>query len=323
MSEPIANTPTTPAPVPTTPAPATAVPAATAPVATAIATAASVPTAAAPATPAAAAPLPVVPPPPVELKFTAKPMKIAAVPFLNAQPLIWQLAKHHQVSELAPAEMGRQLKAGLVDVALAPIAAYLLDPSLTIVPVAAIGSNGPVKSVRILSFASLKNVERLFVDSRSQTSVLLARLILKKWYGVKNLEVVHVDVKVFKPNQMKPWEAALQFGDSALISGPTGMVVTDLGEEWQMRTGKPFVYAVWMARNVQIAREIENDLLASKNEGVKHFGEIAEHYHGIWVFQAPQSKEYLEKNINYSYAAEQVQGQLEFQKLLKEEGMVI
>jgi len=321
MSEPIASTSATPAQTPATPAPATAAPAATAaPVATA-APATPAPTAA-PAAAPAATPAPVVPPP-VELKFTAKPMKIAVVPFLNAQPLIWQLAKHHQVSQLAPVEMAKQLKAGLVDVALAPIAAYLLDPSLTIIPIAAIGSNGPVKSVRILSNGSLKGVERLFVDSRSQTSVLLARLILKKWYGVKHLEVVNVDVTQFKPNQIKPWEAALQFGDSALIAAPTGMTVTDLGEEWQMRTGKPFVYAVWMARNVQVAREIENDLLASKNEGVKHFAEIAEHYHGIWVFQIPQSKEYLEKNINYSYAAEQVQGQLEFQKLLKEEGMVI
>lgn len=323
MSEPIANTSGNPAPTPAAPAPAapvTAVPVAAATPTTAAATAPAV--AATPA-PAAAATAPAPVPPAVELKFTAKPMKIAVVPFLNAQPLIWQLAKHHHISQLAPVEMAKQLKAGLVDVALAPIAAYLLDPSLTIIPIAAIGSNGPVKSVRILSNGSLKSVERLFVDSRSQTSVLLARLILKKWYGVKNLEVMNVDVDQFKPNQIKPWEAALQFGDSALIAAPTGMTVTDLGEEWAMRTGKPFVYAVWMARNVQIAREIENDLLASKNEGVKHFAEIAEHYHGIWVFQIPQSKEYLEKNINYSYAAEQVQGQLEFQKLLKEEGMVI
>ncbi len=306
MSEPIVNTPATPA----VPAPATAAPVAT-----------TTPAPAAPA--AAAAPAPVPPPPPVELKFIAKPMNIAVVPFLNAQPLIWQLGKHHHVSQVAPVEMGKQLKAGLIDVALAPIAAYLLDPSLTIVPVAAIGSTGPVKSVRILSFASLKNIERLFVDSRSQTSVLLSRLILKKWYGVKKLEVIHVDIKEFKPNQMKPWEGALQFGDSALIAAPNGMVVTDLGEEWQMRTGKSFVYAVWMARSVQIAREIENDLLASKNEGIKHFAEIAESYKGIWVFEAPKSKEYLEKNINYLYAAAQVQGQLEFQKLLKEEGLII
>ncbi|HTA76226.1 MAG TPA: MqnA/MqnD/SBP family protein [bacterium] len=314
MSETTANTPASPAEqTPAALAPAAAATPAVAPAATT--------PAATPAVAPAAAPAP--PPPPVELKFTAKPMNVAVVPFLNAQPLIWQLAKHHHVSQVPPIEMAKQLKSGQIDVALAPIAAYFLDPSLTIVPIAAIGSNGPVKSVRILSHGSLKEVERLFVDSRSQTSVMLARLILKKWYGVKNLEVVAINQKDFKPNQTKPWEATLQFGDSALIAAPTGMTVTDLGEEWKTRTGKPFVYAVWMARNVQIAREIENDLLASKNEGVKHFGEIAEHYKGIWVFQQPQSKEYLEKNINYAYAAEQVQGQLEFQKLLKEEGLVI
>jgi chorismate dehydratase len=315
MSETTPETPVTPVSASSAPAPTAASPVAAAP--TAAAPAAAAPAAVAPAV------VPAPPPPPVELKFTAKPMNIAVVPFLNAQPLIWQLGKHHHVSQVPPIEMAKQLKSGQIDVALAPIAAYLLDPSLTIVPIAAIGSKGPVKSVRILSNGSLKSVERLFVDSRSQTSVLLSRLILKKWYGVKNLEVVAVDVKEFKPNQIKPWEAALQFGDSSLIAAPTGMTVTDLGEEWQMRTGKPFVYAVWMARNVQIAREIENDLLASMKEGVKHFAEIAEHYHGIWVFQHTQSKEYLEKNINYAYAAEQVQGQLEFQKLLKEEGLII
>src|SRR5665213_4068705 len=84
---------------------------------------------------ATVAPVPVPPQPPVELKFTAKPMNIAVVPFLNAQPLIWQLGKHHHISQVAPVEMAKQLKTGLVDVALAPIAAYLLDPSLTIVPI--------------------------------------------------------------------------------------------------------------------------------------------------------------------------------------------
>ena len=51
-----------------------------------------------------------------------------------------------------------------------------------------------------------------------------------------------------------------------------------------------------MARNVEIAREIEiEDLLASKTEGVKHLQEIVDGYPGIWVFHRPQAKEYLEK----------------------------
>jgi chorismate dehydratase len=276
------------------------------------------PAAAAAATAVAAPPKPSEP-----LKFTAKPMRLGVVPFLNAQPLVWGMKDHHQLFTVPPSEMGLLLKEGRLDVALAPIAAYFLYPELQIIPVAGIGAKGPVKSVRLLSHRTLGGVEKLFVDSRSQTSALLARLILKKWFGVKSLVVKAVDMETFRPNQTKPWEASLQIGDSALLAPPTGMTVTDLGEEWFRFTQKPFVFAAWMARSVPIAREIEMDLLAAKNEGVKHFDEIVKGYKGIWVFEHPKAKEYLEKNVHYAYGPEEVRGQMEFQKLLKEEGLII
>lgn len=250
-------------------------------------------------------------------------MKIGVVPFLNAQPLVWDMAKHHQVFPVAPSEMGKLLAEGRLDVALAPIAAYFKNPALQIVPVAAICSKGAVKSVRLLSHGPLNEVTTLYADSNSQTSVLLAHLILKKWFGVKDLKVKTVDIENFKANQVKPWEATLQIGDKALIAAPTGMVVTDLGAEWFRFTQKPFVFAAWMARTVPIAREIEMDLLACKTEGVKHLDEISKSHKGIWVFDQPKSKEYLEKNISYAYGPQEVQGQKEFQKLLKEEGLII
>lgn len=280
------------------------------------------PAAAAPATPAAVA-TPPAPAPAVPVKFIARPMNIGVAPFLNSQPLIWDMKNHHKLFDVAPADMVKLLKEGRLDVALAPIVVKFLNPELQVVPVAAIGSKGPVKSVRLLGNGPWRIVQRIFADKRSQTSVLLAKLILKKWYGAKDVEVKTVDMSEFRVTSGKPWEAVLQFGDIALESAPTGMNVMDLGAEWTLHTGKPFVYAVWMARNVEIAREIEMDLLASKNEGVKHFGEIAENYHGIWVFHRPQAKEYLEKNIDYAYTPKEVQGQLEFQKLLKEEGLII
>jgi chorismate dehydratase len=301
MSEPTANTPAaTPAPKPA----ATAAPAATASPAAA--------PAAAPAAPAS----------PQPVKFTAKPMKIGIFNFLNIQPLIWDMKNHHKLIPAAPSQMGDLLKLGRLDVAIAPIVVKFLNPELQIVPGAAIGCKGPVKSVRLLSHVPLNQVTRLFADSRSQTSVLLTRLILRKWYGVKKLEVKHVEMPDFKPNQTRPWEASLQIGDIALESAPSGMNVLDLGEEWYLRTQKPFVFAVWMARNVEIAREIQMDLVAAKNEGIKHYQEIADNYPGIWVFHRPQAKEYLEKNIDYTYTATEVQGHLEFEKLLKEEGLI-
>jgi chorismate dehydratase len=306
MSETPAASPAVPVPAPKpTPAPAP------------VAAASPAPTVA----PAAATVAPPAPAQPV--RFIAKPMKIGVVPFLNAQPLVWDMKNHHQLFPVSPNEMGGLLKEGRLDVALAPIVVKFLNPELQVVPVAAIGCKGPVKSVRLLGNAPWHTVTKLFADSRSQTSVLLARLILKKWYGVKHLEVKSVDMETFKPNQTKPWEATLQFGDIALESAPTGMEVMDLGEEWQIRTQKPFVFAVWMARNVAVAREIEMDLLACKTEGLKHFQEIVDQYHGIWVFHKPKAKEYLEKNIDYKYTAIEVQGQIEFEKLLKEEGLIL
>jgi len=249
-------------------------------------------------------------------------MRIGVYHFLNVQPLTWEMSKHHKIIEVAPNQMSKLLKEGRVDVAIAPIAAYIKDPSLQIVPIAAVGCKGPVKSVRLISNEPLSRTQRLFVDDRSETSVLLARLILKKWYGVKGLKVVSVDMANFHPQQVKPWEAVLQFGDIALESAPSGMTVTDLGEEWFFHTQKPFVFAVWMTNSVPVAREIEQDLLACRNEGVKHFQEIADSYPGIWVFHHNQAKEYLEKNIRYEYGPEEVKGHQEFQRLLKEEGLI-
>ncbi len=264
------------------------------------------------------------PPKPSEpIKFTAKSMKIGVVPFLNAQPLVWEMKNHHQLFSVPPNEMGKLLKEGRLDVAIAPIVTKFLNPDLQIVPVAAIGSKGPVKSVRLLSNRALQDVDMLYVDSKSQTSSLLAQVILKKWFGVKELVVKSVNVDEFSPSRLKPWEALLQIGDTALVAAPMGLIVTDLGEEWFRYTQKPFVYAAWMARNVSIAREIEMDLLASKNEGLKRFDDVVKVYKGIWTYEHPKFKEYLEKNISYAYGPEEVKGQIEFQKLLKEHNLII
>jgi chorismate dehydratase len=248
--------------------------------------------------------------------------KVGVVPFLNAQPLIWGLAQSHRLSQVAPNAMAQALKDGTLDIALAPVVAGFLNPELEIIPSGAIGAKGPVKSVRILTNGSAQETRRLFVDDRSQTSVLLSRLILKKWFGVKEFEVKPVDMKTFHPGQTKPWESVLQFGDNALVAAPSGMGVIDLAEEWHRFTGKPFVFAVWMARDKAIAHEMKDQLDEAKAEGLKHLEEITAQYQGIWQFKRADAKAYLEKNIDYTYDAEQKEGQALFQKLLKEEGLI-
>ena len=258
---------------------------------------------------------------PVERKNVTS-RKVGVVPFLNAQPLIWGLAENHHLSQVAPNAMAKALQGGSLDIALAPIVASFLNPDLQIIPSGAIGAKGAVKSVRILTNSAPQETRRLLVDDRSQTSVLLSRLILKKWFGVRDLEVKPVDMQSFRPGQTKPWEAVLQFGDNALVNAPSGMGVIDLAEEWHRFTGKPFVFAVWMARDKAVANETKDQLDEAKAEGLKHLEEITTGYQGIWQFKRTDAKAYLEKNIDYAYGEEQKEGQNLFQKLLKEEGLI-
>ncbi|HET9870817.1 MAG TPA: MqnA/MqnD/SBP family protein, partial [bacterium] len=167
-----------------------------------------------------------------------------------------------------------------------------------------------------------QGIRRLLVDDRSQTSVLLSRLLLKRWFGVKDLEVEPVTMASFHPGRTKPWEAVLQFGDNALLSAPTGMTVLDLGEEWTRFTGKPFVYAAWMVKDASLAGELQPQLEEAKAGGLANLEPITAGYHGIWQFKRADAKTYLEKNIDYAYGPEQREGHAEFQKLLKEEGLI-
>jgi predicted solute-binding protein len=218
--------------------------------------------------------------------------------------------------------MGKALQECRLDVAIAPVVASFLDPALVVVPVAGIVAKGPVQSVRLLHHRPLERVLRLWADSNSQTSVLLSRLILKKWHGLKDVEVCTIDMENFKANQVGPWDAVLQIGDRALAAAPFGMTVTDLGEEWFTRTGKPFVFAVWTARDAETARAMHTLLLNTKNEGVKHFNEITKAYKGFSFHDRPKLMEYLEKNLLFDYGPEEVQGVLEFKRLLVEEGLL-
>jgi len=279
-----------------------------------------------------AAPAPATPKPtPVPAQATApvaapvvpgKKYRIGVIPFLNVQPLLWGLKDGHTLVTVPPSRMGQALQEGRVDVAIAPVVAHFLNPELTVVPVAGIVSKGAVQSVRLLHHRPLGRILRIWADSNSQNSVFLSRLILKRWYGVKKPDIVTADMSTFHANQIGPWDACLQIGDAALNAAPFGMTVTDLGTEWTRQTGKPFVYAVWTARNVEIAREVHPMLMAAKNEGLKHFDDIVKAYKGFWVFDQPKLKAYLENNLAFDLGPAEMQGLMEFKNLLKEEGFL-
>ena len=175
-------------------------------------------------------------------KSSRKTWRIGCVSYLNARPLVWQLARRHGVEMLydVPANLLGHLQRRNVEVALLPIIDYQCGEDLVIVPGTCIGADGPVHTVRLFSQVPIKKIRRMYADVESHTSVVLCQLVLKNVYGISPEVVAAEDA---------PADAKLLIGDKVVCQVPGHHPhQLDLAEAWKQWTGLPFVFAAWMAR---------------------------------------------------------------------------
>jgi chorismate dehydratase len=127
-------------------------------------------------------------------------------------------------------------------VGLAPVAALSAHPEWTVVPGLGIASEGPVRSVLLLSRVAPDRIRGLVLDPASRTSNQLARLWLKHRVGVEP-EVLSGPRTAAQ--RLLSGDATVAIGDDALFfTGPIAHSI-DLGGAWAEWTGFPFVFAVW------------------------------------------------------------------------------
>jgi chorismate dehydratase len=205
-------------------------------------------------------------------------IRIGYVRYLNTLPLVEGLESWREV-ELVPAVpaalagmlRGEAAASGdggraQIDLGLCSI----IDVSrpgaeLTLVPAGMIGCDGETMTVRVFSKVPMGQVRTLHVDAESHTSVVLARVLLARRFGVRPA-VEEIDVhRVFggaggaggaggtgaAGSQGSGPETVLMIGDKVVTDRPDPRVYAheiDLGEEWHAWTGLPFVYAMWMCR---------------------------------------------------------------------------
>ncbi|HMR44919.1 MAG TPA: ABC transporter substrate-binding protein, partial [Saprospiraceae bacterium] len=118
-----------------------------------------------------------------------KKIKATAVNYLNTKPLLYGILKSglNELIELQtdiPSECARKLKAGEVDFALVPVAVI---PELTtpaIISDYCIGTVGAVKTVVIFSEKPLHEVDEIYLDYQSRTSVELTKILLKNYWKI-------------------------------------------------------------------------------------------------------------------------------------------
>ena len=181
-------------------------------------------------------------------------LRISAISYLNTAPLMWDFehgdaSKHFGVSYTLPSQCAAALRQGTADLGIIPAAAYASIPGLVILPGVAIAARQAVRSILLVSKEPLERAQKVALDTSSMTSVALTKVIFSRWLGGERR---FVPMAPDLERMLAQCDAGLLIGDPALLVDRSRYQTLDLGEEWQRRTGKPFVFAFWAVREAAL-----------------------------------------------------------------------
>lgn len=205
-------------------------------------------------------------------------IKVAAVSYLNTKPLLYGIERSDVMNDIElvvdyPANLARRLQEGSIDLALLPVAAMPQIEGARIISDYGIATDGNVVSVALFSHVPMEEIEVVYLDYQSRTSVRLAQVLLehhwKKDVVYKQAAVDYID------NDIKGDNAGVIIGDRALQQLGNFKYVYDLSAAWKDYTGLDFIFAAWIAN-----KDLPVDFIEKFNKanaiGFDHLDEIIE-----------------------------------------------
>jgi chorismate dehydratase len=216
--------------------------------------------------------------------------RVGHIQFLNCLPIYWGLVRSGALLDLdlhkdTPDRLNDALVAGDLDIGPISLVDYLRHAdSLLLLPDLAVGSDGPVLSVNMVSQVPLTELDEqpVALGSTSRTSVVLAQYYLEQKLGVRpSYFTCPPDLTAM----MLEARAAVLIGDAALratYDAPKrGLIVHDLGEVWRSVSGLPMVFAVWAVRrdfaeaHPGLVKDVHNAFIQSRDFSLAHVEEVA------------------------------------------------
>ena len=251
------------------------------------------------------------------------PLRLGAVSYLNTKPLVYGLDAHPDQFDVrfdVPSKCATLLHQGQVDLGLIPAIEYLHGDDYHVVPDISIASDGPVATVAVFTRKPIAHVNSLALDLSSRTSVALTRVLCAKHWKIEpSFMPAEPDVDAM----LSRADAALVIGDPAFAIDPgaRGLTKIDLGAEWRVMTGLPFVYAMWVGRRGAASPAQCRALQQARDNGLAHLPEIAREVAGGDARLERRSLEYLRDNLKYSLGPGEAAGLRRFHELAAEIGL--
>ncbi len=176
-------------------------------------------------------------------------MKLGRIDYLNCYPFYYHMLEKEALGGVTvhpalPSELNRMMAKKQLDMSPVSAAAYAdIKQDALLLPDFCISSTGLVKSVILAGRFPIEDLDgkKLGLTSASRTSVVLLKIILRKFYGIEPeycASAPHPD--------LRDLDAALVIGDDAMTEEIDAAPYRyDLGELWLKKTGLPVVFAVF------------------------------------------------------------------------------
>ncbi len=233
--------------------------------------------------------------------MTRPVISVAAVSYLNTIPFLYGLRHSDELTAQIvlspPGGCTEAFDSHKADIALVPVGGlpHIKDSDFDIVTSWCIGADGPVRTVVMVSDVPLKSIKRVWLDSHSQTSVALARLLAAKYWRIAP---EWAELKVYsRLDAPEKGDAFILIGDKVFDNEGRFTHTWDLAEEWRRHTNLPSVFAVWVAR-----KSVPDATLAAlENALTLGVERIYESILDSSYADRPYAYEYLTRNIDYFF----------------------
>jgi len=229
----------------------------------------------------------------------SKKIKVGIVSYLNTRPLLYGLklppiANEIQLVEENPARLAELLIDDEIDVGLIPIAIIPQLEKYFICGDYCIATETEVASVCLFSEVPVNQIERVYLDYQSRSSVALLKWLMKEFWNIHPEMVQATDDSYRK--KIQGTVAGLVIGDRAFEQRKISTFIYDLASEWRSITGMPFVFAAWISK-----QPLPTSFIQKFNEanaiGLSHIDEIVTSLQ----FELYDLKKYYSLHLSYKF----------------------
>jgi len=227
----------------------------------------------------------------------SKKIKVGIVSYLNTRPLLYGLkfppiADEIELIEEHPARLADMLVNDEIDLGLIPVAAIPKLKKSFIASDYCIATETEVASVCLFSEVPLNEIQKVYLDYQSRSSVALLKWLMHEYWGIRP-EIVQADDDSYR-TEINGTTAGLVIGDRAFEQRKISTFIYDLASEWRSITGLPFVFAAWIS-NKPLPSSFIQKFNEANSVGLGHIDEIAEAQH----FDLFDLKKYYSLHLSY------------------------